>query len=98
MMHVRNKRRAIANIDALLKPNAQIVLSIAEFDHYLDCGNRRVNLYPAPPESYVQWLNELGYLVMPPVNLPEVGSSSETKVATHIHARKQKSNRVTGGI
>jgi len=95
-MHVQDKPLALQHIVDALRRGGSLVLSIDNASDSLDFGDWEVDLYPWPPERYVEVLTDLGCTVDPLVSLIDTwlapnGKKSETygqPIATLIKARK----------
>jgi len=98
-MHIEDKAKALGNVVASLRPGGRVVLSIDHAGQWLDYGNRKVRLYPASPEQYASWLEELDCHVEPLIPLTDKwvdaqGGKPETygrAIATLIAANKKES-------
>jgi ubiquinone/menaquinone biosynthesis C-methylase UbiE len=96
LMHVEDKRKALGNIVACIRPGGNIVLSIDQESDCLDFGEWAVRLSPWQPEQYAEALLQIGCRVAPLVPLIDrwigpKGRKSDTygaQVATLIKATK----------
>lgn len=68
-MHIEKKKQTLTNVIGSLKIGGCVVLSIDNCGEWFDYGIRKMKLYPASSEDYMNWLQELGCHVKPPVDL-----------------------------
>jgi hypothetical protein len=95
-MHIADKRKALENILASLRPGGHIVLSIDQESDCLDFGEWAVRLSPWRPDQYADTLGQIGCRVAPLVPLIDAwigpnGKKSDTygsQAATLIKATR----------
>ncbi len=94
-MHINNKELALRNMVTSICKGGHIVLSISSNEEeWLDFVNRRVKLYIVSIDEYQKYLESMGCVVEPPIELIDTfdkGMSSKSqgkKVATLIKATK----------
>ena len=58
MMHFKDKKQVILNVDALLNDGGIFCLSIDKNQsEYIDMGTRRIKIYPDKPENIISLIN-----------------------------------------
>jgi SAM-dependent methyltransferase len=86
-MHIKDKRAAIGKIANLLNTGGLFVLSISKSqDKILECGDRKINLYPDTPEQIASLLNNVDLAIE---------KQFETEFATILAIRKGSRLRKT---
>ncbi|MEK4512007.1 hypothetical protein [Paenibacillus sp. FSL K6-2524] len=74
-MHIEDKKKALSNIYNALKDEGTFVLSVSNDDEWIECGDRKIKLYPAGIEEYVRLFQLTGFQIQ---SIQETESKYET--------------------
>ncbi|MDQ0088556.1 SAM-dependent methyltransferase [Paenibacillus anaericanus] len=80
-LHIEDKKKALSNIYNALKDEGTFVLSVSNDDEWIECGDRKIKLYPAGIEEYVRLFQLTGFQIQ---SIQE----TESKYATIITGKK----------
>ncbi|MGM1048069.1 MAG: class I SAM-dependent methyltransferase [Bacillota bacterium] len=81
-LHIEDKEIALKNIYNSLKNNGSFVLSVSKDDEWLECGSRKLKLYPIDVDEYVRLFQSTGFQIQ---SIQE----TESKYATIIKGKKK---------
>lgn len=80
-MHIADKQRAINKVSSLLNHNGKFILSIDKNQsEYIECGNRKIKVYPDNPENIICCIHNAGLIFE---------ENIETEAAYIVTAKKQ---------
>ncbi|TCZ79330.1 class I SAM-dependent methyltransferase [Paenibacillus albiflavus] len=80
-LHIEDKEKALNNIYISLKNNGSFVLSVSKDNEWLECGDRKIKLYPIGLEDYIRLFQSIGFQI-------ESIQETESKYATIIKGKK----------